>query len=86
MYCSLGEKSAIFSEFISGSDYCDWFRNFNFNNDPVNAANVAQYGKRFVEMVWQYSSYYVTPHVLAEWGCDFAFQVCFSMGKIVFPK
>jgi len=71
---SLGEEGAIFSEIMGGGGYCDWFGPFNFDNDPVNPGNVASYGQNFVNMARQYASWYKTPNVLAEWGCDFAFQ------------
>jgi len=71
---SLGDKGTIFTEIMGGGGYCDWIGSFDFSNDPVNPSNVAQYGQKFVNMVNDRSQWYLTPNVLAEWGCDFAFQ------------
>jgi hypothetical protein len=71
---SLGSKGEIFSEIMGGGGYCDWLGAFNFDSDPVNPSNVATWGNKFANMAQQYAEWYKTPNVLAEWGCDFAFQ------------
>jgi len=71
---ALGTKGQIFTEIMGGGGYCDWLGQFNFENDPVNPSNVAKYGQQFVNMAQGRSNWYKTPNILAEWGCDFAFQ------------
>jgi len=51
------------------------FCRFDFTNDPVNPSNVAQYGQKFVDMVNSRLPWYKTSNILAEWGCDFQFQL-----------
>jgi len=73
---SLGDKAAIFTEIMDGGTnaYCDWFFAFDFENNPVNSGNVAQYANTFIQMVQQRTPNFKTPNILAAWGCDFQFQ------------
>lgn len=69
-----GPQNTLFSEMLGGDLYCDWIGAFDFSNDPVNPGNVASWGQKFVNMVNSRIGWYKTPNLLAEWGCDFAFQ------------
>jgi len=75
---SLGKEGEIFTE-IMGGGYCDWLQAFDFHNDPVTPKNVAVYGQNFANMVNSRTVWYKTPNVLAQWGCDFAFQNATAM-------
>jgi len=37
-----------------------------------------QYGQKFVDMVNSRLPWYKTSNILAEWGCDFQFQIGFK--------
>jgi hypothetical protein len=84
---TLGKKAELFSEIMGGGGYCDWYFYFQFENDPVTPGNVASYGKKFMDEVAARTSWYKTPNILAEWGCDFAFQNAHpmfnSMDKVI---